>query len=77
MIGYIVIIAFLLLGVWYGFRQTLFNTRQFSAAMRLPMSVPYAALPVGFVLMLLVTLEELLTFLAGTGKAEEAEGGTE
>ena len=32
--------------------------------MRVPMAVPYAALPLGFAIMLLFTLEEALAFVA-------------
>ncbi len=50
--------------IYFGVKQTLFNTKQLSAAMRIPMAVPYAALPLGFAIMLLFTLEEALAFVA-------------
>jgi TRAP-type transport system small permease protein len=48
---------------YHGLYQTVYNARQFSPAMELVMSVPYAALPAGFFIMFFFTLEELLLFL--------------
>ena len=44
--------VFCLLLVWYGWPAALANASQFAAASRLPMIVPYLAIPVGGVLML-------------------------
>ena len=55
---------------WYGLYQTVYNARQTSPAIGLVMSVPYAALPVGFFIMFFITLEGFLAFL-GMGSPEE------
>jgi TRAP-type C4-dicarboxylate transport system permease small subunit len=56
----------------YGLFQTLYNSKQTSPAMGLMMSYPYAALPTGFFIMFLLTLEELLTLL-GLGRKGGAQ----
>jgi TRAP-type C4-dicarboxylate transport system permease small subunit len=48
---------------YFGMFQTIYNARQFSPAMELVMSVPYAALPTGFFIMFFFTLEDFLGFL--------------
>jgi TRAP-type C4-dicarboxylate transport system permease small subunit len=48
---------------WYGLYQTIYNAKQTSPAIGLVMSVPYAALPVGFFIMFSITLEGFLSFL--------------
>jgi TRAP-type transport system small permease protein len=48
---------------YFGLFQTIYNARQFSPAMELVMSVPYAALPTGFFIMFFFTLEDFLGFL--------------
>jgi TRAP-type transport system small permease protein len=55
---------------YFGLFQTIYNARQFSPAMELVMSVPYAALPTGFFIMFFLTLEELLVFLGRGAKGE-------
>ncbi|MGQ9857177.1 MAG: TRAP transporter small permease [Thermodesulfobacteriota bacterium] len=47
----------------WGLYQTIYNLKQTSPAMGLVMSVPYAALPTGFLIMFFVALEEFLSFL--------------
>ena len=42
---------------YYGLFQTVYNAKQFSPAMELVMSVPYAALPTGFFIMFFFTRE--------------------
>jgi TRAP-type transport system small permease protein len=54
----------------YGLFQTLYNVHQTSPAMGLVMSFPYAALPTGFFIMFLFTLEEFLIFLRLGPKGE-------
>jgi TRAP-type transport system small permease protein len=49
----------LLIMTWYGLQQTLINLRQTSPALEISMALPYAALPAGFGLMLLITIEDL------------------
>ena len=48
---------------YFGLFQTIYNSRQFSPALELVMSLPYAALPCGFFIMFFFTLEEFLVFL--------------
>jgi TRAP-type transport system small permease protein len=61
-------------GIMFGFGlfQTLYNIHQTSPAMGLVMSFPYAALPIGFFIMLLLTVEEFLVFL-GIGRKGEVQ----
>lgn len=51
--------------VVYGFDQVLVNVRQVSPAMKISMALPYLAVPVGALLMWLVTLEQTLALLLG------------
>jgi TRAP-type C4-dicarboxylate transport system permease small subunit len=55
---------------YFGLFQTIYNSKQFSPAMELVMSVPYAALPTGFFIMFFLTLEEFLLFLGLSAKRE-------
>jgi TRAP-type C4-dicarboxylate transport system permease small subunit len=57
--------ALFFFGVMFGFGlfQTLYNAKQTSPAIGLVMSIPYAALPTGFIIMFFLTLEELMIFL--------------
>jgi TRAP-type C4-dicarboxylate transport system permease small subunit len=55
---------------YFGLFQTIYNVKQFSPAMELVMSVPYAALPTGFFIMFFLTLEEFLLFLGQGPKGE-------
>jgi TRAP-type C4-dicarboxylate transport system permease small subunit len=52
-------LVLLLIMTWYGLQQTLINLPQVSPALEISMAVPYAALPAGFGLMLLITIEDL------------------
>jgi TRAP-type C4-dicarboxylate transport system permease small subunit len=47
----------------YGLFQTLYNLKQTSPAIGLVMSIPYAALPTGFIIMFFLTLGEFMIFL--------------
>ncbi|MDP1992842.1 MAG: TRAP transporter small permease [Syntrophales bacterium] len=47
----------------YGLFQTLYNLKQTSPAIGLVLSLPYAALPTGFLIMFFLTLEEFLISL--------------
>ena len=58
--GLWVMLAFLSVMLYYGFQQTWVNWRQISPAIGIPMALPYLALPAGFALMWLFTLEEML-----------------
>lgn len=70
--GLLFMLFFLGIMVVFGFRQTLTNLRQLSAAMRIPMAVPYLALPTGFAIMFLFTVEEAGNFAAKLIKRREA-----
>lgn len=63
-------LVFLGLMTWFGVRQTVINMHQLSTAIGIPMSLPYLALPTGFALMLLITLEQCWIFCH-----PESEGG--
>jgi TRAP-type C4-dicarboxylate transport system permease small subunit len=47
----------------YGLFQTVYNVHQTSPAIGMVMSIPYAALPVGFFIMFFLTLEEFMGFV--------------
>lgn len=64
----ILVLGFFLVMAVYGLQQTLVNVRQTSPAMGLPMAVPYAALPAGFAMMFLFTLEETIRLLQGASR---------
>jgi TRAP-type C4-dicarboxylate transport system permease small subunit len=59
-------------GVMFGFGlfQTIYNAHQTSPAIGLVMSIPYAALPTGFLIMFFLMLEEFLIFLGLNPKGE-------
>ena len=61
-------------GMMFGFGlfQTIYNWKQTSPAIGLVMSIPYAALPVGFFMMFFLTLEEFLAFLGLGSKGDAA-----
>ena len=56
-------LVFLSLMTYYGFDQTMMNRNQTSSTVGISMSIPYAALPIGFLMMLLITVEHLADFL--------------
>lgn len=64
--------ALFFFGVMFGFGlfQTVYNAKQTSPAIGLVMSLPYAALPTGFLIMFFLTLEEFLIFLGWGPKGE-------
>jgi len=57
--GMMVFLGFM---TWFGMYQTIVNAHQYSPAIGIPMSLPYFALPAGFMLMLLVTVEQCWMF---------------
>jgi TRAP-type C4-dicarboxylate transport system permease small subunit len=61
-IGYLCMLAFFALMTYYGIDQMLMNAHQTSATMGVRMSIPYSALPIGFLVMFFVTLEQWLDF---------------
>lgn len=66
---YAIMLVFLAVMTWYGIVQVIVNYTQKSSTMSIPMSYPYAALPLGFVIMFTVTLEQLV------GLSPRREGG--
>lgn len=73
-IGYFWSIFFLAIMVYFGFEQASLNYYQTSPGMGIRMAIPYAALPIGFLVMLLLTIEDLLIFL-GMGKGTQSKEG--
>ena len=67
---YVGMLVFLGLMTWFGMHQTVVNMHQLSTAIGIPMSLPYLALPAGFMLMLLITVEQCWVFFHS-----ESEGG--
>ncbi len=55
-------LIFLGLMTWFGILQVIINMHQRSTAIGIPMSLPYLALPVGFMLMLTITIEQCWMF---------------
>lgn len=61
--GYAIVLVFFAFMTFYGISQTWTNRNQTSSTLGIPMSYPYAALPVGFLVMFFVTAEQLLDCL--------------
>src|SRR5512141_1323825 len=61
--GLLFMLVFLAAMTWYGGLQTLINIEQTSPAMGIKMCFPYACLPIGFFVMFMLTVEEVLVFL--------------
>ncbi len=69
-IGYFFMLVFLGVMTGFGLVQTIINLDQTSPAIGLVMAIPYSALPIGFFIMLMLTVEELLLAL-GISDIEE------
>ncbi len=73
-LGYGFMLFFLALMTVNGVDQMMMNQGQVSSSIGISMSIPYAALPIGFSMMFFITVEQLLDCLfpgnAGTGKEE-------
>ena len=69
--GILFMLCFLSAMTWYGGLQTLINFDQTSPAMGIQMGYPYACLPIGFFIMLMLTVEEVLAFFG----AKPSKGG--
>lgn len=69
--GILFMLCFLAAMTYYGGVQTLINFDQTSPAMGIRMGYPYACIPIGFFIMLMLTVEQALVFF---GAAQE-EGG--
>ena len=63
--GALFMLLFLSVMIFVGLQQTVDNWLQISPALGMPMALPYLALPAGFSLMWLFTLEQLLAGLSG------------
>jgi TRAP-type C4-dicarboxylate transport system permease small subunit len=61
--GFLCMLFFLATMTWYGGVQTLINFEQTSPAMGIKMGIPYACMPIGFFIMFMLTMEEVLVFL--------------
>ena len=59
---------------YYGAVQTIANVPQTSSSMGISMSIPYAALPLGFGTMFFVTLEQLIDLVRGDVAIKRVEG---
>ena len=71
-VGILCMLVILATMTWYGGMQTLINFEQTSPAMGIKMCFPYACLPIGFFIMLMLTVEELLVFLGISVPKESA-----
>lgn len=69
-LAYLSTLFFFAMMFGYGLFQTIYNWKQTSPAIGLVMSIPYAALPVGFFIMFFLTLEEFLVFLGLGAKGD-------
>lgn len=69
-IGFSATLVFLAFVTYYGFDQMLTNRFQTSSTMGIPMSIPYSALPIGFLLMFFVTIEQLMDLLTSKPAGE-------
>ena len=65
---YVGMLVFLGLMTWFGMHQTVVNMHQLSTAIGIPMSLPYLALPAGFMLMFLITVEQCWIFFHSESK---------
>jgi len=71
-VGLLFMLFFLATMTWYGGLQTLINFEQTSPAMGIKMGFPYACMPIGFFIMLMMTVEEFLVFLGVSVPKESA-----
>jgi TRAP-type C4-dicarboxylate transport system permease small subunit len=70
--GFFCMLFFLATMTYYGGMQTIINFEQTSPAMGIKMGIPYACMPIGFFIMFMLTVEEVLVFL---GISAPKEGG--
>lgn len=70
LLGAVVMLLFLSIMIYFGLQQTGDNWRQISPALGIPMAAPYLALPTGFILMWLFTLEQTLIALCGATRGK-------
>ncbi len=67
-VAYLCTMFFFAVMFYYGLFQTIYNINQVSPAIGLTLTVPYAAMPLGFLIMFSFTLEEFLVFLGQAKK---------
>jgi len=70
--AYLAALFFFAMMFGFGLFQTIYNWKQTSPAIGMVMSIPYAALPTGFFIMFMLTLEEFLAFLGVGAKGPAA-----
>jgi TRAP-type C4-dicarboxylate transport system permease small subunit len=70
--GFFCMLFFLATMTWYGTVQTIINFEQTSPAMGIKMGFPYACMPIGFFIMFMLTIEEVLIFLGVSVSKEGA-----
>jgi len=63
MVIYSIMIVFFAIMIFFGVMQVITNLNQTSSTLSISMSIPYASIPLGFSMMLLITLEQLLELL--------------
>jgi TRAP-type C4-dicarboxylate transport system permease small subunit len=68
--GFFCMLFFLALMTWYGGLQTIINFEQTSPAMGIKMGIPYACMPIGFFIMFMLTIEEVLVYLGMSAPKE-------
>lgn len=69
----IIVLLFLLVVIIKGFEMATFNLKQSSPAMRIPMGVPYLAVPVGGLFMFVHLFSELILGWKQKGKLTERD----
>ena len=57
--------GFQIVAIWYGLEMVRLTTTQITPALEIPQATIYAAVPFGMSLMLIVTINQLLTTLSG------------
>lgn len=74
LIMYACVAGFCVLLIWQGFPAAIDNMRQVSPAVRIPMTIPYLAVPVGAVLILINTLCMMLLPEGAFADVDDMEG---
>lgn len=72
-VAWAICLALLAVLLVYGVRQVVVNARQVSPALRIPMAIPYAAIPAGAAAMISFTLEHMIG--CWRGQASQGQGG--
>ena len=70
LLGAFVMLLFLSAMIYFGVQQAMDNWRQISPALGIRMAIPYLALPAGFTLMWLFTLEQTLVALCSATRGK-------